>query len=280
MTGRRLILAFLFLLAATACGQRAEPTGTLPLYPVTVPRPGESAIVLPSRPQRVSAVTPPAVEVVRALAKGEGLELNLPGKVELDELRMFRPRLIVASPEASRDELEQAARATKAPVYVFPDSSIRDVEHGMTDLGLLLGSQLKARRLVSGIESKRQAIRSRVGDLKKVTVFVDTGFFVTVPTNSLIGQLVDDAGGHDIAGTTSGPFSLARLARVDPDVYLATSDSGTTLRDLRKNPATAKLRAIRTGRFSVVPADLLQPGPRIGDALVTIAKILHPGAFR
>ena len=53
----------------------------------------------------------------------------------------------------------------------------------------------------------------------------------------------------------------------------------TTLADLRKNPATHRLRAVRGGRFVVLDENLLVPGPRIGDGLDQVARLLHPDAF-
>jgi ABC-type Fe3+-hydroxamate transport system substrate-binding protein len=78
----------------------------------------------------------------------------------------------------------------------------------------------------------------------------------------------------------AGPIDLADLLQLDPDAYLATSDSMLTLADLRRNPRTRKLRAVRKGRFMVVNVDLLQPGPQIGEGLTRIARLLHPNAFR
>lgn len=287
MRGALVLCALALVLGATACGERSEPTGpTVPLFPVTVKRSGGSPIVLEKQPQRVAAVTPPAISVVAALeaaARGRRpILLDLSDKVDLGDLRHFKPDLIVASNEADPRDLEQAARATKAPVYTLPQDSVRDVFGGLTDLGALLGRELEARQLDSDIAAKVQFVRMRVASLKKVSVFVDTGLYVTVPANSLIGDLARDAGGESVAGADPGPapFDLSRLQRLDPDFYLATSDSGTSLRDLRKSPSTRRLRAVREGHFGIVRASLLEPGPRLGDGLVAIARLLHPDAFR
>jgi ABC-type Fe3+-hydroxamate transport system substrate-binding protein len=87
---------------------------------------------------------------------------------------------------------------------------------------------------------------------------------------------------RNVAGDTAqiGPVDPEQLAQFDPAWYLATSDSGTTLAALRKNPRTRKLRAVRAGHFAIVDAALLEPGPMIGDGLLVLAKQLHPNAFR
>ena len=73
---------------------------------------------------------------------------------------------------------------------------------------------------------------------------------------------------------------LRQLLKADPDVYLTTSDSGTTLATLRHDHLTKRLQAVRKGRFGILQAKLAEPGPQIGEALVQVAKILHPEAFR
>ncbi len=114
-------------------------------------------------------------------------------------------------------------------------------------------------------------------------MFVDTGFFVTVPARSLLGDLIRRAGGRSIGGPTPGfePFDLEELAELDPEVYLTTSDSRVTLRRLRSDPRTRRLTAVEEGRFVVLDAALVTTaGPRVADALEEIARALHPDAFR
>ena len=68
------------------------------------------------------------------------------------------------------------------------------------------------------------------------------------------------------------------LVKLNPQIYLASSDSGTTLALLRKDPQLRKVDAIHSGRFAFVPRELLEPGPRIGEALLQLAAAIHAGA--
>ena len=156
------------------------------------------------------------------------------------------------------------------------------MERATDELGLLAGRPVQAREAVQAIQSRQAKIEQRLAGVKPVKVFVDTGFFGTVGDNSLLGDLVRRAGGANVAGANpeSGPFDLGALARLAPAVYLATSDSGTTLKKLRRNPRTKNLPAVRSGRFYVVDARLVQPGRQLGRALATIGRLLHPNAFR
>ncbi len=286
-------------LLGTACGERAEPTGSaVELYPVTVRSSGQPPVVVRGRAERIAVVAPGPLTTLLQLGARERIVavpgsaarlagtaapvVDRRGRILWDELEARRPDLIVASPLASGEELGRSGQATGAAVYVADETSIRGVERSISDLGLLVGEPLAARRLIGRIEESRQTVEERLAGKRRVTVFVDTGFFTTVSDRSLVGDLIRRAGGRNVAGSTPepGPFDLRHLAEVDPEVYLATSDSNTSLRALRKDARTRRLSAIREGRFAVIPARLLQPGAHTGAALVTIARLLHPDAFR
>jgi len=135
---------------------------------------------------------------------------------------------------------------------------------------------------VRKIEDDRRKVERALAKAPAVSVFVDTGYFTTVSDQSLAGDLIRIAHGRNVAGSSQGsaPFDLDALRQADPDVYVATSDANVSLADLRKDPRTRGLRAVRRGRFATVDASLLLPGPRVGDALLAIARLLHPDAFR
>ncbi len=284
----RVALAAVLLLAVAACGERREPTGPgADLYPVTVPSPSGARSLVVRRPAKRLAVIAPSVQrIIVDLGAGRqiaGTPIAQNGSIRIAELRSLRPDLIVASSATDDQDLSQAAKAVRGvPVYVAPDDSIRGVEQTITALGLITGRPADAARLVREIEQKRALVHKRLAGTPGVSVFVDTGFFTTVSNQSLIGDLLGEAHARSVAGDSPqvGLFDLRELARLDPRYFLATSDSGTTLKQLRRNPKTKKLAAIRAGRFAIVEADLLEPGPTIGLGLVELAHLLHPNAFR
>jgi ABC-type Fe3+-hydroxamate transport system substrate-binding protein len=284
--GRRaagVVALLVLLLGATACGERSEPTGTtVDLYPVTV-QSGDRPLVVAGPARRIAAMDEPARALIRSLGAGPRLVGPPPGsRLDVAALRRARPDLIVASGETGEQAVSRAAAATRAAVYVAAGDSIRQVERAITQLGLLTGRPVRARALVRHIEARRRQAAVKLAGVPPVTVFVDTGYFTTVPGHSLAAELVGEAHGTPVGEDTAdgGPVELRNLLALDPDVYLATSDSGVTLADLRRNRQTRKLRAVKRGRFAVVDAALLQPGAQVGDAVLELARLLHPNAVR
>ena len=283
------------------CGTRSEPTGELaPSYPVTVDGAGDAPTTLESEPKRIVALDAGSAELITAIGAGgrlvgapagvrvEGgkqpaVVIEDTGHVDIDKIVQLKPDLIVATPDTDSVDLAQTVRRTQAPVYLQPSRSIAAVEQAAIELGFLVGEPAKGRQLAGTLQKQKAEIEQRLGDAGIETVFVDRGFFITVPDQSLLGSLIRDARGKNIAREYEGlgPYPLARLRRANPDVYLATSDSGVTLRDLRRDPRTKDLKAVKSGRVVILPTNLVtRPGPNVTKGLEAVAVALHPDAFR
>jgi len=278
--------ALALLAAGTACGERTEPTGSVVrIYPVTVQGAAERPTALAEAPHRIVPLGRGPHQILKALgldSRKVAVDDSLVGLPLVAQIKKARPDLIVASSDVDPLDLARARSATNAAVYVTPDSSLDDVERAIGDVGLLTGRPVDARRVTAAIERDRRQVASRLSGSPAVPTFVDVGGFSTIGSRSLLGSIVEAAKGTDIAGPTpeQGPFPLKRLASLDPKAYVALSGSGTTLAQLRANRVAKKIAAVRSGRFGIVPSDLAQPGPDVGKALLAVARILHPDAFR
>ncbi len=288
-------------LLGTACGERSEPVGALAqTYPVSVHGAGDRRTVLKERAERIVALDPGLAESLVAIGAGDRL-VGVPdglakgpaakareivrrtGQVDVDGVIRLKPDLIVATQGLDELALARAQRESGAAVYVQPDTSVLNVEQGIIDLGFLTGEASRARQLVGKIERQVSQVEDRMTEVAPVSVFVDTGFFITTPERSLLGDLVRIAKGKSVAGASpgQGPFPITELVKANPDVYLATSDAGVTLASLRRSDRLSKLRAVRKGRVEIVPIGLVtRPGARVGEGLMAVAKALHPDAFR
>jgi cobalamin transport system substrate-binding protein len=288
-------------LLGAGCGERSEPVGALSqTYPVSVQGAGDRPTVIKAKPLRIVALDEGAAELLASLGVGERL-IGIPsgvriasaknaavtvsntGQINVSAVIALDPDLIVATPTTDQLDLAHAARETGAAVYVQPAASILNVEEGAIDVGSLVGEPARARQLVGRIQRRVASVEARLSETSPVTVFVDTGFFITVPERSLLGDLVKRANGESVAGATPGPgpFPLADLRKANPKIFLSTSDSEVTLASLRANPITAGLRAVKKKHVVIVPSALVtRAGPRVAAGLEEIARALHPDAFK
>jgi ABC-type Fe3+-hydroxamate transport system substrate-binding protein len=280
-----LLAGALLLLAGTACGERVEPTGALvDVYPVTVQGVADRPAVVGAVPRRIVPLGTGARGILKALGlERRTVEVNdsLVGLPLVGAIRRARPDLIVASNDTDPLDLARARAATHAAIYVGPSNSLDDVVGSIGDIGLLTNQPVAARRVTAAIQRTRREVAAKLSGAPTVTVFVDTGDLSTVSSRGLLGDLIREAHGKSVTGPSPepGPFPLGRLQEFDPEVYLATSDSGRTLTGLRDQAGTKRLRAVKNGRFGIISMSAA-PGPEIGQTLVEIARILHPAAFR
>jgi iron complex transport system substrate-binding protein len=292
-----LALSLAAAFAASGCGARAEPVGPLAQqYPVRVQGSGDSATVLTQRPERIVALDPGAAELLAALGVGERL-VGVPagladqpaeaatvvsptGQVLVEEVVAAKPDLIVATPAVDPLDVSRAARESGGTAYVQPVSSVENVLRGTIELGFLVGEAPRARKLSASIRRDVARVEARVAELDPVPVFVDTGFLITVPDRSLMGDLVRRARGDNVADPTPSPEppEACEVAALEPSVVLVVKEEGRRIAPPRFDDCR-KARNLEV-RIARVPAELvLRPGPRLAEALEAVARGLHPDAF-
>jgi cobalamin transport system substrate-binding protein len=265
-------------LAAAACGERAEPVGpATELYPLTITT-AERPLTIPSPAERVVVLAGGAEAILDAIGAGDRV---VGSSVAAADIAALRPDLVVA-PSATDDKTLSEAAAAGAPVYVTPDGSITELERAITQLGLILAEPAAARRRVGDIERQRRRVARLLTGVGPTTVFVDRGGFASASDSSLIGDLIREAHGRNVAGDVPDglPLSVKQLRAIDPEVYVTVAGAGATVKQLRKGPRTRKLKAVRTGRVVTIDDSLLLPGPFVGAGLAALARALHPDAFR
>jgi ABC-type Fe3+-hydroxamate transport system substrate-binding protein len=100
---------------------------------------------------------------------------------------------------------------------------------------------------------------------------------ITIGSGSFMSELVDIAGAKnvyaDINGP-SGPISLEDVARRDPDFILAGPIGAA---HIESDPRWRIVRAAREKKILVVDTLLVaRPAVRLGEAAVSLARLLHP----
>ena len=285
-------------LAAAACGMKPEPVGVLPSFPRNVQDGQGRSVTMAAQPTRIVSLDPGLTETAFAVGAGDdvvaasGAEsypaaarrlpvaLGTDGRPDVKQIRRLHPDLILA-PATLASEATGLAGQLHVPVYVGGNGTLHDIEHDVAQVGVLTGFAERGRTLVGHMQQRVGAIRQAVGSQAPVRVFVDNGFFYTIDPNGPAGDLIELAGGVDVAADAQlgKPYPLSKLRAAKPQAYLAVTGRGTTLAGLRKSPATKHLPAVRSGRFLLIdPTALTDRGPRIVATLREIAHVLHPSA--
>jgi ABC-type Fe3+-hydroxamate transport system substrate-binding protein len=273
----RVVAVVACALLAAACGERGEPLGpAADLYPLTITT-ADRPLTIPAPARRVVVLDGGADAILEAIGAGDRV---VGSSVAAADIAGLRPDVVVA-PSATDDKtLSQAAAV--APVYVTPDTSITEIERAITQLGLIVAEPSAARRRVGDIEQHRRRVARALRGVRLTTVFVDRGGFASASDSSLIGDMIREAHGRNVAGDVPDglPLTVRQLRALDPDVYVTVAGAGATLKQLRRGPRTRKLKAVRTGRVITIDERSLSPGPGVGAGVEALARALHPDALR
>lgn len=278
LRGLRIVAVLACALTAAACGERSEPVGAAAeLYPLTVTT-EDRPLTIPAPAKRIVVLDGGAEAILEAIGAGDRV---VGSSVKVEDLPELRPDLVVA-PSGTDEQTLSQADAAGAPVYATPDRSVTEIERAITQLGLIVAEPAAARRRVRDIERRRQRLNRVLRGVRPTTVFVDRGGFTSASDSSLIGDLIREARGRNVAGDVPDGLHLTvrQLRARDPEVYVTVAGVGATLKQLRRGPRTRKLQAVRNGRVVTVDERLLMPGPSIGVGLEVLARALHPDAVR
>jgi iron complex transport system substrate-binding protein len=303
----------LVLLVASACGAATAPSGpsagpsssvasTAAAFPVTLTDFQNRQVVVAALPRRIVSIGPSNTEFLYALGAGPqvvGVDdfSNEPAatksvdkvggvKVNLEKVVSLRPDLVV-SVKLSDGTVERLGSAGLSVLVVDPQG-LGDVARTAILLGRAVGGD--GERLAASIDATLQQVRSRTAGAARPRVFhevdaSDPAKPFTAGPGSYIHDLIEIAGGTNVAaraGSAYPQLSLEEVVRADPEVIvLGDADYGVSPEQVAARPGWSGLSAVKSRKVFGVSGDLVsRPGPRVGDAALAYAKLVHPELFR
>ena len=307
----RSTVAILATVVLAACGGGQKGGSVTPegngrsTSPITVKDDEGVSVTLSRAPRRIVTFGQSDTEIVFALGLGDRLvgvccafdnyppaATRLP-RVEGAAQKPNTEKVIALHPDLMLNAFPGASTWSKplqdagVPVFTTTAKNFPDAVRDIATIGRLLGAGSAATTLAARMTATAQFVQTRVATDRassgSVSCFLDIGGLYTVAPGDFLYDLLQRAGCDPVtsdAKTSFPQWSKEQLVQDDPDVYLFTSDSGTTLKSLQNDPALGKLTAIKNHRVYPVNGDLVsRPGPRLVQGLQAIARAIHPNAF-
>jgi iron complex transport system substrate-binding protein len=186
---------------------------------------------------------------------------------------------------ASQDNRPAAARFRAAGVSTLSlrTDHIADFRRTVQLLGAILRDSARARLVSDSVFRTLDRVRAATEKLPRPTVFwhIWDAPLITIGAGSFMTELVDISGGRNVYADITGPsatISLEDVSRRDPDFILAGPQGVQKIEEDRRWQI---VRAVREGKVLKVDTVLVgRPGVRLGEAAVSLANLLHPGALR
>lgn len=261
-------------------------------------------------PRRIISLIPAVTETLFAIGAGPqvvGVSSfdNFPTEVEklqrvgalldpdLEKILSLRPDLVAIY--GSQTDLKGQLERAHIPVYLYTHAGLADVTTTIRQLGTRVGREAAGATLAADIEAQIATTRERVaGRARPRTLIVfgrESGSLRGIYASGGVGfihDMVSAAGADNVfagvkrqAVQATTELILSRRPEVVLELRADTLTPGVRKRETAAWQALPGLPAVRTGRVYLLgdPRTVI-PGPRVAEAIETIARTLHPEAYR
>jgi iron complex transport system substrate-binding protein len=168
--------------------------------------------------------------------------------------------------------------------------SVQDTYTDLRNLGVIFGVSDRADQVIGQMQQEIAATEAKLAGAAPTSVFLyDSGQAApfTAPGLATPNDLITKAGGVNVFANLAQTWTSVSWEQVvarQPACILINDYSTPTAAQkeqfLEDFALTKTLPAVRAKCFLALPYDELTPGPRNSDAIATIARWLHPAAFR
>ena len=177
-----------------------------------------------------------------------------------------------------------------AHVMKRPAASLADVYRDIGNLGRIFDVEPRAQKVIAEMRAKVDSASARVAKRQATpSVFVyDSGEDRPFSAGRLAmpNALIQAAGGRNILDDVDASWTRVNWETViarNPQAIVIIDYGKVTAQQkiafLRDHPALSKLDGVKNQRFIVLPYDSATPGIANADAVVALARGLHPQAF-
>lgn len=292
------ILASLSIFAACSGGEKeaATTTPTAAAFPVTVTDTNGKEVTFEAAPKRIVALAPSFVEVLFSIGAGDALvavdeNTNFPPEAHsLTKISGFQPSVegiaaqkpdlvtIFYDPGGLQEALE---RLGVRVLFLKSPASVQGVFEQIELLGRATGHLTQAKDLVADMKAKIDAVTQKVRGVKQgPKVFHELSpDLYTASEEDFVGDLYTTLKAQNIAAG-AGPFpqlTQEAVISANPEVIILADEPAVTVEDVKARPGWENVSAVKNGHIYTVDPDIVsRPGPRLIEALETLAKLLYP----
>jgi iron complex transport system substrate-binding protein len=261
-------------------------------------------------PGRVISINPAATEIIFKLGSEEKLIAisnfcNYPPETEnidkiggvinpnFERISVLNPDLIIIQGQC--DDIASFCQHKGIKYININLRNISEIYEGISELGQILGCPDAAEKLCEKIEAELESVKQNLSTAEKKKVFFSLyrtpgtlASITSVGPDTFLGELIEIAGGENIfsdIGQDYPVISKETLMKRQPDIIIEpyshsageNCDPNDALKDWSK---LGKLDAVINKKLYVIDGDLvLKPGPRVGQAALKLARLIHPELF-
>jgi iron complex transport system substrate-binding protein len=286
-----------------ACAPSPPPTAG----PITLTDGLGREVSIPVPVQRIISIAPSNTEILFAIGAGsklvgrdeisdyppEAVEItsigSTYGELNTEAIVTLEPDLVLAAMINSPEHV-QAIEDLDITVFVLPNPlDFDDLYEILETAGRITGQETAAETLAESLKNRVNAVVEKTSGVDPCKVYYEVdGMDPAAPWTAGAGTfqdvLIQLAGGENVAADIEfyGQINLEALVTRDPEVMIFSEGPWvpTTPESVVERAGWADMTAVANGAVYGIDANWLdRPGPRLVDALETMAKLVHPERF-
>jgi iron complex transport system substrate-binding protein len=256
-------------------------------------------------PARIVSLTPSVTEALFALGVGSAVVAvsdycDFPPEAAalphvgsflapvVERVLAIQPDLVITSPTPGNENYVAAIERAGARVAVVGEGSegIDASAASILEVARLVGRGARGEELVADMRRRLADVRARVAAQPAVrtALVVDFDPLVMAGPASYLGELIVTAGGTNVADRLGGKWPRSGwefLIAAAPDVVIDLSQEARVGDGLARWRRFSDIPAVQHGRVHAGDGTLLlHPGPRLPLAAESLARVLHPEAWK
>lgn len=309
----------LLLLAVTGCSSSSATNVTTPSAnaattqqaSITITDFAKRQISLTQTPQRIVALSNGDMDIIYALggtvvgrpnsngpavvsAAEQVEQIGSTHEVDLEKITFLQPDVVLGNYPMNEKDIP-AIEGIGSKLILTGANSIQDIQAQITLFGQLLQQETKAKQLNQQIQDHIKQLSQSASTAPKpnvLLVYGAPGTYMAALPNSLSGNILEVAGGRNIAADLPGlqnfpqyaQLNTEQVVQANPDYIMIMTHGNTDevkagfLKEMQNNPAWNSIKAVQNNAVEVLPSHLFgtNPGTKVTDALDLIHQALYP----
>jgi iron complex transport system substrate-binding protein len=202
-------------------------------------------------------------------------------KTNVDKVLALKPDLVLATSLLDPKEKEKLTSLGIRVVSFSTPKNFDAICGQFLELGLLVGKEDKARKIVEDAKDEVARLKEKVKKLPRPKVLIQVGArpLVVAPGNYFINDYIEFAGGINVAQETrEGIYSREWVLKINPEIIIITTMGMAAEKEKSEWTKYKTLSAARFGRIYIMDTDkITSPTPvSFVKALADFARIFHP----
>ncbi|MHC1785201.1 MAG: ABC transporter substrate-binding protein [Anaerolineaceae bacterium] len=282
---------------------------TISAFPMTITDDNGREVTIDSIPTKIVSLSPSITEILFAVGAGpvvigdteycdyppEAVTLTKIGgysakSMSIETIVSLDPDLVLAEGGGHKAAIEALEQA-KITVVAIDSKSFDDIYANIELVGRITDNNFKAAAVVGEMKARVDTIEEKVASIpegERLTVFWEVWDepLMTAGPRTFISQMIQLAGGDSIFPELTEDWpavSAEEVVKRKPAVIMGPDSHGDKLlaEQLAARSGWDQVDAVKNNRIFIIDGNTSsRPGPRIVDALESIAKSLYPDLFK